>query len=217
MRVPVLLAFILVLPGCPYTVNQLNRLPQTEPLAQPVLFNQPGPLVHAPTGFVFPERYDNFQRVTAYRYDTAGLNIEIGYNDRRDNCVVAATYYLYPTPRMSFIGTRPDVVASIEQRWLRNEFARAKAEIEQHHPRMHSAVEAPASTPSIPQSLQGSRLSYREEGYVSQLQLFVLDRKWFLKYRFTYPEACERESASRLAAILPRLPWAAQQGDEVGR
>ena len=144
MRSIVLVIIAFGLTACPFTVNQLNRLPASQPLAQPVLFNRPGPLLHEASGFEFPDWYDNFQRVTAYRYDTGGLDVGIGYNDRRPDCLIAATFYVYPTPRMSFVGASADPVASMERGWLNNEFARAKAGIEHHHPAMQSPVIGPA-------------------------------------------------------------------------
>ena len=211
MRSIVLVIIAFGLTACPFTVNQLNRLPASQPLAQPVLFNRPGPLLHEASGFEFPDWYDNFQRVTAYRYDTGGLDVGIGYNDRRPDCLIAATFYVYPTPRMSFVGASPDAVASMERGWLNNEFARAKAGIEHHHPAMQSPVVGPAATPSGSSVLQGSSLTFREAGSVSELRLFVYGHQWFLKYRFSYPESCQPEASSRLEAMIPRLPWAAAQ------
>jgi len=201
-----LLAFLLT--GCPFTVNQLNRLPGSQPLEGPVLINRPGPLPHEASGFEFPEWYDGFQRVTAYQYDTAGLDVSIGYNDRRPDCLIVATVYVYPTPRMSFVGASPDAVASMERRWLDSGFAQAKAEIERHHPTMHSVTIGPTETPTGASSLQGSMLTYREDDQISELRLFVYDHQWFLKYRFTYPETCQKDATARLDALVRKLPWA---------
>ena len=207
----VLVGFILVLSGCPFGVNQLNRLPDSKPLAEPVLFNRPGPLVHEASGFEFRESYDHFQRVTAYRYDTAALDVGLGYNDRWSACVIAATFYVYPTPRRSFLGAPPDVVSSLERGWLNDEFTRSKREIEHHHPAAHSAATGPVSTPVRGEILHGSSLTFRESGNFSELRLFVYERRWFLKYRFTYPESCQTEAAPRLEALIQQLPWAAAQ------
>ena len=195
--------------GCPFTVNQLNRLPESQPLGQPVLFNQPGPLRHEASGLVFPEWYDNFQRVTAYRYDTAGLDVGIGYNDRRPDCVIAATFYLYPTPRMSFVGASPDVVSSVERGWLDQEFAQSRAEVEHYHPNLRSLVVGASTTPAAGAVLHGPSLTFHETGNLSDLRLFVYRHQWFLKYRFTYPESCESEAKPKLEALFSRLPWAA--------
>ncbi len=211
IRMVLILGLSLGLLGCPFTVNQLNRLPESQPLRQPVLFNQPGPLRHEASGLVFPEWYDNFQRVTAYCYDTAGLHVGIGYNDHKPDCVIAATFYLYPTPRTSFVGASPDAVSSVERGWLDQEFARSKAEIERYHPGMESPVVGASTTPVAGTVLHGPSLTYHEAGNVSDLRLFVYRHQWFLKYRFTYPESCDADAKSELQALMPRLPWALAQ------
>jgi len=189
-------------------VTQMNGRPSSQPVGAPVLINAPGPLRLEPSGFEFPEWYGNFQRVTAYRYDTAGLDVSIGYNDRRPGCLIIATVYVYPTPRMTFVSASPDTVASIERGWLDEGFAQAKAEIERRHPTMHSAVIGPSETPVGSSSLQGSSLIYREGDDVSELRLFVYERRWFLKYRFAYPETCRNDATRRLDALVRQLPWA---------
>lgn len=209
MRLFVLGILVAVLSGCPFSVNKLNRLPASQPLAQPVLFNQPGPLLHAPSGLAFAEAYGSFQRVTAYRYDTAGLDVGIGYNDSKPGCLIVATFYVYPTPRMSFIGASPDVVSSVELGWLQREYARSEAEIEQNHPNMQSRVEGPAATLAQGTILQGRSMIFEENGNMSELRLFVFDHKWFLKYRFTYPKSCEMEASKSVEGLVSRLPWAA--------
>jgi hypothetical protein len=115
---------------------------------------------------------------------------------------------VYPTPRMSFIGASPDVVSSLEQGWIDEEFDRSKTEIERFHPTMRSPVVRSVSTPAPGAFLRGSSFSFRESGNVSELRLFIHDRQWFLKYRFTYPESCKSEASSRIEAMVSQLPWA---------
>ena len=196
----------LLISGCPNTY-QLNHNPNTQPLTQPVHFNRPGPLLHEASGLKFPESYDNFQRVTALRYDTAGLDVSIGYNDSWVNCKISATFYIYPTPRMNFVGTPPSVVSSITQGWLNDEFGRSKDAIKHHHPSMKSMVVGSVATPAQGTPLNGRSLTYRESGKISELRLFVNNLKWFLKYRFTYPESCQSEAGPRLEELIKQLPW----------
>jgi hypothetical protein len=209
MRSVLILGLSISLAGCPLSVYDLNTLPKSEPLGEPVLFNRPGPLLHEPSGIEFAERYDDFQRVTADRYDTAGLHVSIGYNDRGPDCVIVATFYVYPTPRMSFIGTSPSVVESVERGWLDREFARSKAGVEQYHSKLESPVVGSCATPATGGDLQGYSFKFRESGNVSELRLFVHRHQWFLKYRFTYPESCEADAERRLEALTRKLPWAA--------
>jgi len=205
-RAILLVGLALGLSACT-SVNHLNRLPTTQPLRQAENFDRPGPLLLEASGFEFPERYGSFQRVGAHRFDTEGLDVGVGYNDRRLNCLIVATFYVYPTPRMDFVDARPGGVASIEQSWLDAEFARARAEIEHFHPAMTSVVVGSTSTPTAESELQGSSLSFRESDKASELRLFVFGHQWFLKYRFTYPESCQADARARLETVVAHLPW----------
>ena len=198
----VALALALAATGCPFTVTQLNRLPPTQPLAAPVSIDGPGPLRHEASGVEFAERYDGFERVAAVRYDTAGLDVSVGYDDRRPDCLIVATVYLYPTPRMSFVGASRDVVAAMESDWLAREYARSKADVQTHHPAMVVIAEEPASTPS---GLAGRSLRFRDGRDVSEMRLFVFAHQWFLKYRITHPETCTSDATERIDALLRRL------------
>ena len=210
MRMAILLFVVLILAGCPFGgVTQMNRLPEIQLLPEARLINRPGSLRHQPTGFEFAESYATFQRVTAYQYDTAGLDISVGYNDRAPTCLVVATFYVYPTPRMSFIGASPNVVASLQERWLLTEFARSKAEIEATHPAAHSPAVSPSTAPIRGDRARGASLRFSEGDTLSELRLFIYDRQWFLKYRFTYPTSCESEARGRIDSLLEKLPWAA--------
>ncbi|HXJ35303.1 MAG TPA: sterol desaturase family protein [Candidatus Eisenbacteria bacterium] len=198
---------LVALSGCPGTVNQPNGLPPSQPLTQPVSFNQPGPLLHEASGLTFAESYGTFQRVTAYRYDTAGLDVGVGYNDREASCLIAATFYLYPTPRMSFVGAAPEVVASTERGWLERGFARSTDEVQRHHAAMSSPVVGTVTTPAAGTALPGKSLTFHQAHDVSELRLFVYRHQWFLKYRFTYPEKCQAAATSKLDALVREMPW----------
>lgn len=212
MRFLVLAMVAPLLSGCPFAgVTQVNPIPESEALREPEIFNRPGVLTHEPSGFAFSEWYANFQRVTAYRYDTAGLDIGIGYNDRRPTCLIVATFYVYPAPRMTFIGASPSVVTSLQESWLRDEFARSRAEVEAAHPNLREpSVQLPVTSTGAP-LVQGPSFTFAESGQLSELRLFLYDRQWFIKYRFTYPESCKAEALARLAALDHDLPWAAAQ------
>jgi hypothetical protein len=198
---------ILALSGCPLSVYDVNRLPPSQPLGEPVLFNAPGPLRHDPSGLTFPESYGQFQRVTAYRYDTAGLDVSVGYNDREADCLIVATFHVYPTPRMTFIGASPATVNSIEGGWLQREYLRSKADLQQHHPRMETQSESGATTPARGTVLGGISLVFKDDTDISEIRLFVYDHKWFLKYRLSYPESCRAQAQDRIRELVERLPW----------
>ena len=208
MRLPIVAILAITLTGCPFGgINQINHLPESQPLREPRLINHPGVFTHGATGFAFPESYGNFQRVTAYQYDSAGLDVGIGYNDRRSPCLVVATFYVYPAPRMTFIGASPSVVASLEESWLQHEFARSKQEIEAAHPDLREPSVQASVTPVGELLVQGPRFGFAKADDLSELHLFLYNRQWFLKYRFTYPQACKTEALARLAAFTSQLPW----------
>ncbi len=207
LRVFLIFGGALLLSGCPNTY-QLNHNSDTQPLAQPINFNRPGPLLHEASGLNFSEVYGNFQRSSAMIFDIAGLDVGFNYNDHWSNCKIIATFYVYPTPRMSFIGAPRDVVTSVSQGWLNDEFDRTKTVTKQVHTSMQSEVVGSVTTPAQGTILNGNSFSYREAGNISELRLFIYDLKWFLKYRFTYPKSCQIEAGPRLEALIQQLPWA---------
>lgn len=214
MKIFRLAIIILLTSGCVSCgVYQLSPIPESRPLLQPALINHPGILTHSHTGFAFSEQYGNFQRVTAYRYDTAGVDISIGYNNRSLACFIAATFYIYPAPQMSFIGASPAVVASLQENWLRAEFARSKAGVKSAHPKLREISIQNSVIPVGESLVQGPSFTFAESGHLSELHLFLYNKQWFVKYRFTYPESCEAEASTRLKSLALQLPWAtAQQG-----
>jgi len=215
MRVILIVGFAFILSGCPGTVNQINRLPDSQSLDRLIPINQPGPLLHEASGFTFPERYGNFQRIKAYQYDVAGLNKSFSYQDNRANCLLLATLYLYPTPRMTFIGAGPDTVASIEREWLKNEVDQTKGFIEDYFSPNPPAVVSPVTTPVLGDSLKGSSLVFTKDESIQAFWLFIFNRKWFLKYRFTYPVSCQMEVGPRLDSLIRQLPWTNARQDGV--
>jgi hypothetical protein len=207
-RTLIVLGLLLALPGCPSSVTRIDRRAESEPLARPVPIDHPGPVRHEASGLEFAEGYDGFQRVSAFRFDTAGENVGIGYNDRRPDCLIVATFYLYPTPPMHLVGASASAVASVEQSWLEGELVNARAELEHYHPQMESPSAGAATMPLAGGELQGASFRYREAGNDSELRLFVYEHRWFLKYRFTHPESCRAAATPRIDALVRRLPWA---------
>ncbi len=203
-----LVGLLLGLTGCPLSLYQANRLPESRPLAEPVLFNHPGPLLHEPTKLLFEEEYQRFERVTAYRYDTTGQSVSFGYNDRRADCLIVATIYIYPTPRMVFVGASPNAVEVTEQKTLEQGFAESKAEVDHYHPGLQSPLVGASTTLAAGSELHGTSMIFRDSDSVSELRLFVYRHQWFLKYRFTYPEACRADASARIDALVASLPWA---------
>ena len=183
------------LSGCP--VTQVNRLPESSPLAHPTAMTAVGDFKHDPSGYLFPTHVGAFQRVNLFQYDTGGLDVSAGYNDALPGCLVALTIYVYPTPRMTFIGADPGVVRSTEERWSESAYARAKAEIVRAHP--DAILESEDATTQ--QGVAGKKAMYSIEKAESELDVFVVQHSWFLKFRASYPNQCSTQARGSLDAF----------------
>jgi hypothetical protein len=212
-RLVVCFVSLVLLAGCPPTITKVSGVPPTESVPTPVSIDRSGPVRHEASGLAFAEGYGEFRRVSAYRYDAAGLDMSVGYDARSPGCRVVTTFYVYPTPRMTLIGAAPDVVASTEQQWLEREYAGVKAVIGSGRGVTGGALENPVATPAAGAPLRGKSLRLFMTGdLTSELRLFVYDHQWFLKYRFTYPTACEAQAHPQIGELLRALPWAVAGG-----
>jgi hypothetical protein len=183
------------LSGCP--VTQVNRVPESSPLAHPTAITPVGDFKHNPSGYLFPTQVGAFQRAGLLQYDTGGLDMSAGYNDALPGCLVALTIYIYPTPRMTFIGADPDVVRSLEGRWLAGAYTGAKAEIVRAHPDAVLASEDATTQDGIP----GKKAVYSIGKAESELDVFVVQHSWFLKFRATYPSQCSTQARDAIGTF----------------
>jgi hypothetical protein len=187
------------LSGCP--VTQVERIPDSSPLSHPTAITAVGDFKHNASGYLFPIQVDAFQRVNLLQYDTGGLDISAGYNDALPGCLVALTIYIYPTPRMTFIGADPDVVRSLEGRWLEGAYTGAKAEIVRAHTDAVLESEDATTQDGIP----GKKAVYSIGKAESELHVFVVRHSWFLKFRATYPSQCSGQAREAIGTF--RLAW----------
>lgn len=194
------LTLALALPfGASCATTQINRLPETHPLSQPREIAAEGTYDHVPSHYRFPPQVNAFTRVGITQFDSAALDVSVGYNSSPMlACPVAMTIYLAPTPRMSFVGAAPEVVASLEADWLEHEFRRVQKEIMHAHPAATLEGEHPADGGPGP----GREAVYTFEDKRSELRLFVVGHAWFLKYRITYPAYCADGAANEVAAFV---------------
>jgi len=186
---------VLSLSGCP--VTQVNRKPESSALPRATEITAAGDFRHNPSGYVFPIRVGGFQRVHLLRYDTGGLDLSAGYNDALPGCVVALTIYVYPTPRMQFIGADPNVVRSLEERWLEGGYSRAKEEIVGAHAQAVLESEGARTQDGVP----GKKALYSIGKAESELEVFVVQHSWFLKFRATYPSQCATQAREAMDAF----------------
>ena len=207
LRLIMVASFWFILSGISDTM-QTPPSTDSEPLGRPVSVKISGPLIHEPSGFEFPESYDSFSRSLILRYDTAGLDMSVHYNDKWAGCKLATTFYVYPTPRTSGTGAPPDMTPSVQEGWLEEQIQNSKYAIKHYHPSLQSLTTGTTTTPTADGNLNGRLLTFREAGKFSEQRVFVYKTIWFLKYRFTYPESCRTEAASRIQSLLSQLPWA---------
>lgn len=186
---------LVAISGCP--VTQLNRLPASSALAQPRSVSTVGEFRHAPSGYTFPAQVDAFQRVALLQYDTAGLDVSAGYNDALPGCLIVLTIYVYPTPRMTFVGADPDVVRSLEAQWLDGGYNQAKQEIARAHPDAMLETEDAKTQEGVP----GKKAIYAIGDKQSELYLFVVGHSWFLEYRNSYPKQCAPQARQAIEAF----------------
>lgn len=193
---PLLLWVALLLSGCP--VYQVNTVPSTARLPGPETIVESGDYSHSPSGYKFPIAVGGFERVNISRYDSAGLNVGVGYNGGTQECKVALTIYVYPAPKMSFIGAAPEVVQSLEQQWLGSAYQAAKHDIESGHPGAVLKLE----DSKVQNSLPGRKAVYQIDNTESVLYVFLVDRTWFLKYRITYQDQCSGPASTALDSFF---------------
>jgi len=139
MPIQVVVLLALLLTGCP--AYQLSKLPASEPLAQPRELDQAGSYRHVRSNREFPASAAGFERIRLIQFDTAGLDVSASYQTRSPSCPVLATLYVYPAPRMHFVGTPPHTVLALERSWLASEYARSRTEIFARYPEAQMRVE----------------------------------------------------------------------------
>ncbi len=184
MRILSALALLLLLAGCP--VYQMNRLPDSTSLRQPLTLSVDGEFTHAPSRYRFPAEVAPFKRVALRQYDSAGLDVSAGYNARPFGCLIAITIYVYPAPRESFAGADPALVRESDARRLQAGYERGKQEITSVHPGASLRLE---DLP-VQDGVTGMKAIYQFDDRDSELLVFIVDHTWYLKYRITYPTAC---------------------------
>jgi len=194
--VALLAAFLL---GCP--IYQLNRLPASEPLTQPRALHHAGPYRHVYTNLEFPAAVAGFERTALTQFDTAGLSVAGTYETRTSSCPVLATLYVYPAPRMQFIGASPDVVRSLEQSWVESEYARSRSELLNRFPDAQPRNEGPVTERPV----LGRRGVFEHAPSLSELEVLLVDPQWFVKFRHTYPVSCASQARAQLESFHAAL------------
>src|ERR1051325_10301323 len=136
---------------------------------------------HDGTQFQFPKRVGNFERVDVKKYDAAGTDMGVGYNDVQDG--VALTVYVYPV--------RANAGGSVVEH-----FKVCKNEVMMAHAGTKPVAENSIQIAPGGKQQEGrwasfaykQEFAHREQLVASELYLFQKG-SWFIKYRATYPMA----------------------------
>ena len=208
-----LIASMTLLAGCPVT-SIPPSLPSSRTLSEPVPEQAAGPYVHAPSKVTFPEVVAGFTRDQILRFDSAGLDVGVGYNLAELPCGAAVTVFVAPAPSMTYLMADPAAVQSTQADFLQRYFGASRAEIPKHHPGAQILSEGPAVLRN-PAERAGLRalfsftdvFAHIRQPVLSELDVFILQKTWFVKYRVTYPEACGAAMSPRVAAFMAAFSW----------
>ncbi len=115
------LVVVAVFTGCPVTSVPPSQ-PSSQPLSQPVVESVVGNYSHAASKMTFPTELAGFSRAQIVRYDSAGLDVGVGYNLVEPSCGAAVTVYVSPAPRHTYVMADPAVVESTQASYLHQYF-----------------------------------------------------------------------------------------------
>ena len=207
------LLVVAICTGCPVTSIPPSQR-SSQALSQPVIETVTGTYTHAASKMTFPTEVAGFSREQIVRYDSAGLDVGVGYNLVEPPCGVAVTVYVSPAPRHTYVMADPAVVESTQANYLRQYFEATKAEIPKYHQGARVLSEGPELLRN-PVDRPGLRaifsftdtFAFVRQPVQSELHVFIMDRAWFVKYRATYPDACAANASQRVLALMASLTW----------
>lgn len=162
--------------------------------AEPIELPDGLPYVHEPSGFRFPPDVGTFTRVSAYRYDDAGRDVSVGYNDQALKVIL--TTYVYPNRDESLL----------------RHFERVKRDVRQVHAEAAVLNEGPWALEQAGKRFTGRRaaMSFRVtvggqvHEVVSEVYLLRLGAN-FIKFRVTCPGTKYEPAEDRVARFLQSL------------
>ena len=151
-------------------------------------------LVHEQSGIPFPARLGGFAREsTLKKYVADGSDVSAGYNHVGPDGAIAATTYVYPSPKVLSIGSPQHVIDAARDKLSSDEFARCKREIQGAHPQAVLVSEGPFTSGSGRTGLMAEyRYTDLFAGAVQPLKsrlylLTYINGRWTVKHRITFP------------------------------
>ncbi|MBV8213976.1 MAG: hypothetical protein JOZ08_12245 [Verrucomicrobia bacterium] len=153
-----------------------------------------GNIIHIASGFSFPNKIGEFQRVMTRQYDSAGQGVSVGYEVERPR--IAATIYIYPS----------------NGRLLETEFVvRENGIVAQHQDtKLVDHGTGFVSPKKIPALLANYEYTDSFAGKVQPLRsrLLVVRRgDWNIEYRFTYAASEGANGASLVDSLQNGFVW----------
>jgi hypothetical protein len=168
-----------------------------------------GVMVHIASGFSFPGKIGNFQRVMTRQYDVAGQGVSVGYEV--DKPRIAATIYVYPS----------------NGRLLDTEFVVRENEIVALHKDTKlmdrgTGFVGPKKTSALVANYEYTD-SFAGKVQALRSRLVVARRgDWNIEYRFTYPDSEGANGGSLVDSLQNGFVWPeaippAQSSGETGK
>ncbi len=151
-------------------------------------------LVHEQSGVPFPARLGDFTReATLKQYAPDGSDVSAGYNYVGPNGAIAATTYVYPSPKVVSIGSPQHVIDTARAKLSNDEFARCKQELQGAHPQAMlvsegSFVMGNGRTGVMAEYKYAEAFAGAVQPVKSRLYLLTyINARWTVKHRITFP------------------------------
>jgi hypothetical protein len=153
-----------------------------------------GVMIHIASGFSFPSKIGNFQRVMTRQYDVAGQGVSVGYEV--DKPRIAATIYVYPSNgrlfETEFVVRENEIVALHQDTKLIDRGA---------------GFVGPKKTPALVANYEYTD-SFAGKVQPLRSRLVVARRgDWNIEYRFTYAASEGANGASLVDFLQNGFVW----------
>lgn len=197
---------LMLMAGCPSTGRQS--------LSQPLPIETAGAYTHPASGISLPPSVGPFRRVSILRYDVQGSDVSAGYNLPDPLHPATATVYVYPAPRVTAIGSPPEVVAQARTAMMQREFDARVEEILRSHAasklievKSVTLVQAGRTYPGVMATFEYEEVfASRRQLLSSRLYLFgYIDGQWDVAYRFSYPK--DSDLSGRIDQFMKDWAW----------
>jgi len=175
--------------------------------------------IHQPTKFSFPKNLGGFHRSRVEKFDPAGKDIGIGYNNPLP---IAATIFVYPGPKDVALTPAPKQEGA-RQSLLTSHFEQCKGDIFRAHPDAKLISEADYTLTQRSESFKGKKavfsLKYTfglsSQDSTSELYVFLMEPgvkflvtdRYFVSYRVTYPVSKQEQASREIAELMWNLAW----------